>query len=57
MPKELVEQCCSCPDCADRDDPCKMDCDAYEDPCHGCKEARLDAIEYDFEIRAAMGYC
>jgi hypothetical protein len=50
----MIEQC-NCADCEEREHPCHCDCDPGDDECHGCKEAREDARDREFQFRVSQG--
>ncbi len=53
MPHLILEPC-TCEDCLGQDDCCFGDCDE-ENPCAGCRQARLNDKELQHEIEVAMG--
>lgn len=49
----MTEEYCDCPDCKDSM-PCQGDCDR-DSECQGCREAREEQEEQDFEADCAEG--
>lgn len=50
--QEIEADMCGCDDCEEED--CFRDCD-YEEPCQGCREAREEEKDREFEFAKAQG--
>jgi hypothetical protein len=48
-----LDELCECSDCADSEDPCRMD--DLECECAGCEDERAAQDEIEFESKCAMG--